>query len=112
MTHIHICTTESLRAGIESEAFECFMCGKNTMFMDWVGAKCDTCQADTSWEDNAAGLVRSVRKSTGLTRNDIAEKSGLKSSTIKSYEWKSPSNRYYQWFRRFIQEFYSKRPSN
>ena len=108
MTITHICTTNSLRAGINQPPFNCCVCDKQTMFVDWVGSKCDTCGADTAWEENLAGFVRSIRQRTKLTRKEIAQAAGLKPSTIKSYEWKHPSRKYYDWFRGFIKEFYEK----
>lgn len=102
----HICTTDSLRAGIEQEAAECFVCGRKTMFMDWCGCRCDTCGADTAWDNDLAGFIRSIRKITGLSRTEIAEKANLKPSTIKRYEWCWPSKKYYEWFKTFIKSFY------
>ena len=104
----HICTTDSLRAGIPQHAHDCFMCGRETMFDDWVGAKCDTCGADTSWEGDYAGLVRSVRTRTMLSRKQFSKLIGLKPSTIKKYEFVYPSKKYYQKFRKVIAEFYNK----
>ena len=106
MSDIHVCTTNSLRAGIDAPAMTCFLCGKKTMFLDWCGMKCDTCKADTAWDGDLAGQVRSVRRHTGLSRKDIALESGLKQSTIKSYEWKLPSKKYYKWFKGFVARFY------
>ena len=104
---MHICTTESLRAGIDEPPRECFICGKETLFMDWCGLNCDTCGADTAWENDLAGFVRSIRTHSGLTRREIAVKAGLKPGTIKAYEWKWPSRKYRDWLAGFIREFYT-----
>ena len=107
--NIHICTTDSLRAGIDSESMTCFMCGHKTAHLDWVGIMCDTCGADTSWDFDTAGLIRSVRKRTRLSRKEIASLAGLKRETIKSYEWNGPSQKYYEWFKKFIKGYYDEK---
>jgi len=104
---MHICTTESFRAGIEQIPGKCFMCGHNTMMPDWCGGHCDTCHADLSWDGDCSGMVRTVRQSAGLTRKQIADKAGLKPSTIKKYEWCWPSKRYWKWFISFVHQQYS-----
>lgn len=106
MVYLHVCTTESLRAGIDEPAMECMVCGHKTMYLDWVGCKCDTCQADTTWEGDRAGFVRTIRQHTKMTRKAIALMAGLKVGTIKSYEWKQPSKKYYGWLCVFIKDFY------
>jgi len=53
-----------------------------------------------------AGFVRGIRRQTGLSRKEVAERAGLKASTIKSYEWKGPSKKYYEWFKGFVKYFY------
>lgn len=103
---MHICTRESFRAGINEPPMNWFVCGKKTMYSDWVGASCDTCGADTAWEGDTAGFVRTIRERTKLSRKQIALRSGYKQSTIKSYEWKRPSQRYIKWLMMFIKGFY------
>ena len=71
---IHVTTVNSLRAGIVDDGpCECMVCGNETLYMDWCGARCDTCGADTAWEGDYAGFVRSIRKFCGLTRKEVAE---------------------------------------
>lgn len=104
--NFHISTAKTFRAGIDLPPFECFICGKETMFHDWVGCRCDTCGADTAWESDLAGFVRTIREKTKLSRKEIAKKAGIKPSTIKNYEWCIPSKKYFEWFKVFIKDFY------
>ena len=105
MTLIHICTTQSLRAGIDQTPMLCPWCNHKTMFASWVSLECDTCGADS--ESYASDCARRMRIKTGLTRKQIAEKAGLQPSTIKKYEWCNPSERYWNWFKVFVREFYT-----
>ncbi len=76
------------------------------MYTSWVDSRCDTCGACGEY---ASDIIRNVRQHTGLTRREIANLAGLKIGTIKAYEWKTPSKKYYAWFKSFIREFYNKR---
>ena len=78
------------------------------MFIDYVGAKCDTCGADTAWDNDLAGLVRSIRECAGLSRKDVSKIIGIKPSTIKYYEWHHPSRRYFNAFKSLIKNKYIK----
>ena len=104
---LHICTTESLRAGIDEPAIECNVCGRKTMFLDYCGFRCDTCGADTAWDGDLAGFVRTIRRKTKLTRKQISDKAGLKPATVKNYEWIHPSKKYFNWFKGFIKNHYA-----
>lgn len=101
--NIHISTTKTFRTS--DTPYICPVCTHKTMYSGWNGSDCDTCGADTSHEYRS-DFIRSIRERTGLSRKEIGEKSGLKSSTIKSYEWKMPSKKYYEWFKEFIKQFY------
>lgn len=102
----HMTTTNSLRAGIDQTPSECHVCKHNTFYMDWVGASCDTCGADTAWlcDGDLGGFIRSIRTRCGLSRKDVSDAYGCSTKTIKSYEWGKPSNRYYDWFVNYIKE--------
>lgn len=84
----------------------CPICDHKTMFSGWTGSNCDTCGVNLSEGIYQSGIVRTVREYTKLSRKEIAEKAGLKPSTIKSYEWKRPSKKYFVWFKEFIKQFY------
>lgn len=108
MSITHISTIDSHRAGIPQVAHKCFICENKTMFDDWVGARCDTCGADTAWEENFAGLVRSVRNRTLLSRKQFSFLIGYTPATIKKYEWTHPTEKYYEKFKKCIRDYYQK----
>ena len=85
---------------------ECPICGHKTLFSGWTGSDCSTCGVTLSEGVYQSDIVRTVREHTKLSRNEIAEKFGVKPSTIKSYEWKVPSKKYFEWFKVFIKHFY------
>jgi hypothetical protein len=102
---MHICTTNSLRAGIDIPPMDCPVCGHKTMFASWASNECDTCGADTGCE-NLPDYMRTIRNKTGLTRRQIANELGYKYSTVKKYEWCRTSSVYWVKFQVFIKEFY------
>ena len=103
---VHASTTDSFRAGLEDfPVTECDVCGHKSVHADWVGSVCDTCGADTAW-DNLPDYIREIRKKTGLTRKQIAEKLGYKHSTVKNYEFTKVTGIYWVKFKCFINDFY------
>jgi len=103
---MHVCTTQSLRAGLEHIApTECRICEHKTVYTSCVGVECDTCGADFS-HDNLPDLMRQIRQQTGLSRQEIAKELGYKPSTVKKYEWTRTSDVYWVKFRAFILQFY------
>jgi len=103
---IHICTKESLRAGLEDfPVTECNVCGHKTVYADWVGSLCDMCGSDMSW-DYLSDNMRSIRIQTGLTRTQIAEKLGYTRATVKNYEFTKVTDAYWVKFKAFIRDFY------
>ncbi len=98
----HVCTTESLRAGIDSPPMECPYCGKKTLLILWPSLNCTTCGYDSEYRNP----IKTMREITGLSRKDIALRTGLKASTIKKYEWCETSEKYLKWFKCFIREWY------
>lgn len=102
---VHICTTQSLRAGIDLPPLECDVCEQMTCYIDWCGTSCDTCGAMDAGETYLSDYIREIRIRTGLSRKEIAVKAGLKPSTIKKYEWVHPSEKYHIWFKAFIKKF-------
>ena len=93
----HLCTTQSLRAGVDMPPSECPFCKHKALFMDWCGATCDTCGA--SFYDHSGFTLRDIRLKLGMTRRELADTAGLKPSTIKRYEWCGPSKRYWEWMK-------------
>lgn len=104
--NFHISTTKIFRLGIPPNV--CPICEHKTLYNGWNGSDCDTCGADTS-HDYLPDYIRHIREATKLSRKEIAEKFGVKPSTIKSYEWKQPSKKYYVWFKKFIKQFYKEK---
>ena len=103
---IHVCTKDSLRAGLEDfPVTKCDVCEHTSVYADWVGSVCDTCGADTAW-DNLPDYMRSIREQSGLTRKEIAEKLGYQSSTVKNYEFTRVTETYWVKFKAFIADFY------
>jgi hypothetical protein len=103
---MHICTTQSLRAGIDIEPMLCGFCNHKTLFTSWVGAECDTCGADYGYQ-SLPGIVRSIREHTGLTRRQIADELGYKYETIKTYEFVKCSYVYRDKISKFVTKLYA-----
>jgi len=102
---MHICTTKSLRAGLEDiPPIECPICKHVTMYSSWVSLECDTCGADTGYY--LSDDLRHIRERTGMTRKQIAKELGYSQATVKNYEWTKTSQVYLNKFKRFIEEFY------
>jgi len=99
---LHITTNESLRAGCEEfPPSTCPVCGRETLFVDWVGESCDTCGA--MFYDNGWGrCLMVVRERLGLTRKQLGTLIGYSGKTIKKYEWTHPSKRYSEVFKVFV----------
>ena len=103
---IHICTTESLQAGVDMPPTICPFCRHKSLYAGWVGQDCRTCGA--SFSDHMGFTVRSVREGMKMTRREMAGHAGLRPSTIKHYEWIWPSRRYFDWLKGFAEAHYLK----
>jgi transposase-like protein len=103
-SNVHVCTTESLQAGIDIPAGGCPFCGNKTLQVGWVSSDCSLCRA--SFCDHSGYTVRSVREGMKMTRKQLAEAAGLKTSTIKRYEWVWPSRKYWDWLKGYTKVFF------
>jgi len=103
---IHVATTKSYRAGADPTPLECAYCGHKTAFVSYVSLECDTCGADSAWENDIAGQLKAIRVKSGISRRDLAQVAGLKTATIRTYECVWPSKAYYNWFLTFIRQHY------
>ena len=102
---IHICTTESLQAGVDIPPSVCPFCKQRTLYAGWVSQDCRTCGASFCGELNYT--VMRVRDGMKMSRKELAGHAGLKPSTIKRYEWVWPSRRYFNWLLGFAAAHYS-----
>jgi hypothetical protein len=94
---IHICTFDSLAAGLEDLDFvdECRICLKTAKQQtSWVALRCIACGHQYSFDEGTRGIVTSQRRMLKLTRRQLGEKIGYKPSTIKKYEWTWPTKAY------------------
>ena len=100
----HICTTDSLSAGVDIPPSECPFCKKETLIATWVDSACSTCGFDTGRYAGENAMV--VRQNMGFSRSHFADRIGYSKHTIKTYEWGDPSEIYMDAFRKFVHGFY------
>ncbi len=106
MSELHICTNESLRAGMEDfPPSECNLCEHETMFVDWCGMMCHTCGADVEMGFQSSIVV--ARNRLYISRRQFAELTGYKYSTIKKYDFCGGSKPYYDKAKEVIKKLYS-----
>lgn len=109
---VHIATTDTFFVdAIQFEASKCLICQQvATSEAGWIGIRCHLCRQ--VWDsDMWCGLIaRRRREVMNLTRRQIAEKAGLKPSTIKRYEFVEISKAYYDFTAKLIQSHYSTPP--
>jgi len=101
----HICTTESLQAGIDIPPAECPFCRHVTLFAGWTSQDCRICRA--AFCGDLGFTVRSVREGLKMSRKELAGHAGLRPSTIKRYEWVHPSRKYWEWLKGFTEAQYT-----
>ena len=102
---IHICTDESLRAGIDEPPMECSFCGHQTLYIGWVDMTCTTCGAQ-SCDGDIRYTIQAVRHRMRFSRRELATEAGLSPKTLKNYEWCWPSKRYWEWLKGYTRRFY------
>ena len=85
-----ILTNEVIAASSEGHTFKakCHVCCRETdLKATWYGAYCSSCGCITG-PDMSRGMVAQARRIyLGLTRRQLGFKLGMKTSTIKRYEW-------------------------
>ncbi len=93
---LSICGTEALYAGAIEGHGDCMICGRENVPLryGWVGTLCTVCERDWESED-PSGTVRGRLEYLGLTRKEMAQRTGLAQETIKHYETIWPSRRYF-----------------
>lgn len=104
MSNIKICTTNSLRAGIDLPPMECPYCKHETLYPDWVSFRCDTCGNDV--EHYTCDNIRNIRQQMNVTRAQIADALGYSKHTVKKYEFNNPSESYWRKFKLYVRKFY------
>lgn len=102
---IHVCTTNSLRAGIDQAPSKCHFCGQKTLFFDWVGALCDTCGADIDLP--AHTNIRRAREKKGISRKQWAKLTGYAYLTISNYDLNGFSRPYIDKSIKILRKIYS-----
>lgn len=81
----------------------CIVCCKDTerIFFSF-GDRCEECGYVS--DGNLAQVVQERRKLLNLTRQEIADKIGIKKSTVYKYEKNWPSERYYEQTKKLVME--------
>jgi len=106
MEILHICTTDSFRAGCEDiPPSKCPICEHETLYLSWVDCRCDTCGAITM-DATLGACLMAVREKLRLTRKQLGEVLGYSGKTIKKYEWTTPSKKYREKLEIFVRENY------
>ncbi len=105
MSDLKICTTKSLRAGIDLPPMVCSYCKHETLYPDWVSARCDTCGYDV--EHYTCDNIRIIRQKMNVTRVQIADALGYSKHTVKKYEFNDPSNSYWHKFKLYVEKHYN-----
>lgn len=93
MSLVHICTSESLSAGMESiPAQDCSLCGHKTLNFDYCGATCWTCGLDIGVP--AHRNIKRARENLFITRRQFAALTNYAYSTVKKYDFCGGSQPY------------------
>lgn len=104
---IHVCTFDSLAAGLEDLDFvdECPICLETaTQQTSWVSFRCTACKRSYSYDGGFRLIVSSQRVMLKLTRRQLGEKIGYAPSTIKKYEWTWPTKAYRERLNALVRE--------
>lgn len=93
---MHIATAETYMQGAIELTGLCWVCGRDDqkIRLGWVESHCAGCNRYWSM-DNPRGIVRQRRELLGLTRKQIAQKTGVAPRTVKEYENSVPSQVYW-----------------
>jgi hypothetical protein len=95
MELIHIATTDTFFVDAPKHEGECWICGTRCeQEMGWIGMRCSKCNSVYDSEMGLQRVVRMRRELMNLSRRQMADKCGIKASTVKKYEWVWPSKHY------------------
>jgi hypothetical protein len=104
---MHICTTKSLRAGLEIYApKECPFCLHETLFYGYISMDCDTCGASMSGQF-VGHTLRQIRSHAGWSRREYSKISGYAIQTIRNNEFNATSRFYLACFKTNVVKFYN-----
>ena len=100
----HICTSESfIVQELEPMKGKCPICCQVTnQRITWVSAICEHCRGEFGPDYSRAYIVRKRREYCNLSRKEWSKLAGLSVATIKSYEWKIPSEHYFSLTERLV----------
>jgi len=100
----HICTSESfIVPDIESIKGKCPICCQVTnQRITWVSVICGHCKGEFGPDYSRAYIVRKRREYCNLSRKEWSKFTGLSVATIRSYEWKIPSEKYFDLTERLV----------
>lgn len=106
---LHISTTETFFLdAIPLAEDRCMICRQEAeQEAGWIGIRCKKC--GEVWDEETWGgdIAKRRRELMGLTRREMAEKTGLSPHTIKKYEWTRCSKKYYDLTTKMIEIHFS-----
>ena len=99
-----MCTSESfIIRELEPMKGKCPICCQvTTLRITWVSFICEHCRGESGPDYSRAYIVRKRREYCNLSRKEWAKLTGLSVQTIKSYEWKIPSEHYFNLTERLV----------
>ena len=106
MQGIHICTHDSLAAGIEQpEKMPCPICTEK-MLVTWVDIVCRNCGFNSEFDTSHA--VRALRSRAKIKRSVFAQEMGVKPKTVSVYEHAPMPKKYWEKAKQYFIDYYQK----